>query len=97
IVVHRYVGLTIGLVVVMLGLTGSAIVYWRELDRMLNPERSVHETGGTQRSLDEILAIVKAAHPQRPKPWTLEPQYDARSPVYAIYRRPEERGLVYGT
>jgi len=98
VVIHRYVGLTIGLIVVVLGLSGSIIVYWREIDRTFNPqERVVHEPSRPMISLDEVLAIVKKAHPQRPKPWTLEMPHDDNAAYYATYSRPEERGLKYST
>lgn len=95
--VHRWIGLTIGLVILVLGVTGSVIVYWREIDRTLNPELEVQPQNGPMISLDEVLAIVKAAHPQRPKPWTVEMPYDEYAPYYATYSRPEERGLKYST
>jgi uncharacterized iron-regulated membrane protein len=95
--IHRWTGLTIGLVLVVLGLTGSFAVYWREIDRFVRPELRVEASGGVRLSPDEILAIAKKAHPQRPKPWTLEPPYDDRSPFNAIYSRPEEKGLKYST
>lgn len=95
--VHRWTGLTIGLVIVVLGLTGSFAVYWREIDRLVRPELRVHENGGTRLTPDEILAIAKRAHPHRPKPWTLEVPYDVQSPFNAVYSRPEEKGLKYST
>lgn len=96
--IHRWIGLTIGLVVVLLGLTGSIIVYWREIDRTFNPELRVQpQPGRPTVSLDEVLSTVKRAHLQRPKPWTLETPFDEYAPIYATYSRPEERGLKYST
>ena len=96
--IHRYIGLIIGLAVVVLGLTGSIIVYWREIDTAFNSELHVEPEAGRQKiTIDEVLAVVKRAHPQRPKPWTLEFPYDDESPYYATYSRPEEKGLKYST
>lgn len=97
VLVHRYVGLTLGVAFVVLGLTGSAAVYWRELDRALRPTLAVAERGQRQVTFDQVLATVRAANPQRAKPWTLEEPYDARSPIYAIYSRPEERPIEFGS
>jgi uncharacterized iron-regulated membrane protein len=95
--IHRYIGLTIGLAIVVLGVTGSIAVYWREIDRVVRPELDVRPQATAPISLGEVLAIVKRAHPQRPKPWTLEMPYDEHSPYQATYSRPEEKGLVYAT
>ena len=97
IVLHRYVGLTLGLAIVVLGVTGSAAIYWREIDRTVRPTLAVHERGMRQTSLDDALATVRRANPQRRKPWTLEEPYDAKAPIYAIYSRPEERPIVFGS
>lgn len=34
---HRWLGLTGGIVMVLIGLTGSFIVFYREIDAALNP------------------------------------------------------------
>lgn len=96
---HRWVGLTIGLAIVLLGLTGTVATFWREIDRFVRPEMAIQAPAGGARqlSVDEVLAIVKHAHPQRPKPWTIEMPYDGRSPFNCVYSRPEERGLKYST
>jgi uncharacterized iron-regulated membrane protein len=95
--IHRYIGLTIGLAIVVLGVTGSIAVYWREIDRVVRPELDVTPQATAPISLGEVLAVVKRAHPQRPKPWTLEMPYDEHSAYQATYSRPEEKGLKYST
>jgi uncharacterized iron-regulated membrane protein len=96
--VHRWIGIIIGLAVVVLGVTGSIAVYWREIDRTFNSELYVEPRPGQPMiSLDEVHAIAKRAHPQRPKPWSVEMPYDEHAPYYANYSRPEEQGLKYST
>jgi uncharacterized iron-regulated membrane protein len=97
--VHRWTGLTLGLAIVLLGLTGTVAGFWREIDRTLRPEMRVEAPAGQARQLgiDEVLAIVKRAHPQRPKPWTIEMPYDEHAPFNCTYSRPEEKGLKYST
>jgi uncharacterized iron-regulated membrane protein len=99
ILVHRWTGLLLGLAIVILGLTGTVASFWREIDRTLRPEMRVEAPAPDARQLgvDEVLAIVKRAHPQRPKPWTIEVPYDGHSPFNCIYSRPEEKGLKYST
>lgn len=36
--IHVYLGLFIGVILVLLGLTGSLLVFWQEIDELLNPE-----------------------------------------------------------
>lgn len=55
--VHLYIGLTIGVVFVILGLTGSFNVFIYELEELGLPQ--VHYEANTQlRSLDEIMQAV---------------------------------------
>lgn len=35
---HSYIGVAIGLLLVIIGLTGSSIVFHEEIDRALNPQ-----------------------------------------------------------
>lgn len=60
---HRYLGLTFGILLVILGLTGSALVFHREIDHALNPSL-MHVTPQTEhQSIDTILASARQAYP----------------------------------
>src|SRR5580658_6137707 len=61
-VAHLWAGVGLGLWLVMLGLTGSALVYQHSLRQVLEPERGI-KAGLAVLSLDELLARV---HRQRP-------------------------------
>ena len=54
---HLWFGLTIGLLWALQGLTGAALVFHRELDRLANPERV--GSAGPMRSLDEVIAAAE--------------------------------------
>lgn len=56
---HLWLGLTIGLLWAIQGLTGALFVFSREADRLFLPTPS----GGPMVSLDELVAAARAAAP----------------------------------
>lgn len=88
------IALTVGLVFVILGLTGSFNVFYFELEELGLPK--VHITPNAQmRSLDEIMLTVKAAHPQRQGAWYLHlPTYN-RDYLWVDYPNPEESSAKF--
>ena len=68
--VHLWLGLTAGAALVIIGLTGSILVLWQEIDTWLNDElMSVPIPGpkAVYRPLDEIVAAAKSTIPQGAK------------------------------
>lgn len=63
--VHLYLALTVGVLFVVVGVTGSCNVFYRELDELLNPQLIVQQPQGPYRPLDDILQAMKAAYPDR--------------------------------
>ncbi len=61
--VHRWLALVVGLLFVLLGLTGSLIVFGHRLDELLNPELLTTNGRGEYRSLDAILDAARRAVP----------------------------------
>lgn len=60
---HRWFGLIGGIVVVLIGLTGSFIVFYREIDVALNP--SLYASAGPEQSvtLSQVMRAAAAADP----------------------------------
>lgn len=58
---HRWLGLSVGLLFVLLGLTGSFLVFHRAIDEWLNPSILLAENRGFRKSLDEIVATARYA------------------------------------
>ena len=58
---HRWLGLTGGIVVVLLGLTGSFLVFYREIDAALNP--ALYAPAGPEQSvtLNDVMRAAAAA------------------------------------
>jgi uncharacterized iron-regulated membrane protein len=75
---HLWLGLSASAVWVLMGLTGAINVFRWDIDEWLNPELIVTEPEDTRKSLDEILAALRAAHPERNGIWSLEtPRHEA--------------------
>jgi uncharacterized iron-regulated membrane protein len=61
--IHLWIGLAIGLYVVVLSLTGSAIVFRRELDVAFGPARPAIDKTARIQSPDELAAAARRAYP----------------------------------
>ncbi|MDD5035033.1 MAG: PepSY-associated TM helix domain-containing protein [Methylococcaceae bacterium] len=65
--VHLYLGLWLGAILVVIGLTGSVLVFWQEIDAWLNPDLAQVEApaagAAAYRPLDEIVSAAQAAMP----------------------------------
>ena len=61
--VHRWIGLTVGLLFVLIGLTGSLLVFEHPLDAWLNPKILHVEEGTSRRSLVDVVSMAENAYP----------------------------------
>jgi uncharacterized iron-regulated membrane protein len=66
--VHLYLGLVAGVVFMVLGLTGSVLVFSGSIDRALNPELATRFDGEAAPAVlpDEVLEVLDRALGQRP-------------------------------
>ncbi|RTL18233.1 MAG: hypothetical protein EKK52_14935 [Burkholderiales bacterium] len=62
---HRWTGLVLATVWVLVGLSGSYLAFGPEIDRMLNPDWATPQSAGPARPLAEVLAAAQAAEPHR--------------------------------
>ncbi|MCC5796809.1 MAG: PepSY domain-containing protein [Methylophaga sp.] len=75
----------------LLGLTGSILAFYPELDRWLNPELVVEVPAeSSEYQLQTVLEKLQAAHPHRPNAWRLELPAHADYAITARYYNPEE-------
>ena len=90
--VHLWTGVALGLYVVVLSLTGSALVYRAELDRFFATPRAVLDEAATPMTADQLRAAAMKAYPG----WTVnevhEGRYRARSGGPAPGGARERRG-----
>jgi uncharacterized iron-regulated membrane protein len=82
--VHLWLGLALGLYVVVLSVTGSALVYRVELERYLQPPRPVFEPDRTRLTQDELRQTAERLYPG----WTVTrigTRVTRRNPVIEIW------------
>jgi uncharacterized iron-regulated membrane protein len=62
---HLWLGLGLGLILALIGLTGSVLVFWQEIDAALNSGlyRVAGNTAATSKSLDEIFTAARRHAP----------------------------------
>lgn len=85
---HLWLGLGLGGLLVLLGLTGSILAFYPELDALLHPEIRVEGTAPPD--WDRALATVRAAYPHKDGPWRFEVT-GAPGAIPARYYDPPER------
>ena len=68
--VHLWMGLTLGGLFALLGVTGSALVFYPEIDGLLHPE--VRAEASAAPDWDRALATVRNAFPDKAGPWRFE-------------------------
>lgn len=79
---HRDLGLSVGLVFVLLGLSGSLLVFYPRLDLWLNPQLQVAPQPGPEQSYQQMLETVQKAYPQCGGSWQLELPLRAEDRAY---------------
>jgi len=62
--VHLYIALTVGFMFAFSGLTGSTLVFYQEIDTLLNPQLTTVTPAIQRASLTEIITAVTATMPK---------------------------------
>jgi len=91
--IHLWIGLGIGLYVVLLSLTGSALVFRREMDRAFAPDRPVRDPARQTLSVEALTAAAQRAYPD----YTIETVglIQRRAPVIQFdFRRKSDSELI---
>lgn len=86
---HRWLGLTLGLLFCLLGLTGSLLVFYPELDRILHPQLTAGRAVGELQP-DRIVEALQRAEPTRSGSWRIELPRADDAPISARYYKPVE-------
>lgn len=68
---HLWLGLWLGALFVLLGLTGSALVWYVEIDALLHPEQAAVGTASTA-GWDRAVATLRRDYPAWTGPWRIE-------------------------
>ncbi|MCK6395188.1 PepSY domain-containing protein [Zoogloea sp.] len=86
---HLWVGLSLGGVFALLGLTGSVLVFYLEVDTLINPQIRV-EAPAPLPSADVVFAQLQRLHPERTGPWRIEMPLAPDRPLLVRYYNPPE-------
>lgn len=98
---HLYIGLVLGIILSIAGLTGSLIVFWQPIDAALNPELLAPDhscIGSAFRHIDELVAAVRAKIPPGGQLSSLDFPDQERPLLWAWYQVPTpeaEWGDIY--
>lgn len=87
---HRWLGLGLGAVFVLFGLTGSLLVFYVGIDEAIEPALAVPGPEPQVRSWQSVLDVLQRAHPQRDRGWRIELPPGGRGLVTARYLKPSE-------
>ena len=87
---HRWLGLVLGPVFVLLGLSGSLLVFYTAIDAAITPALQLPGPPPRVHSWQAVLDALQAAHPQRDRGWRIELPPEGRGIVTARYLRPAE-------
>lgn len=91
--IHLWLALSIGVVWVLLGITGSINVFRWDIDEWLNPELVVAHPGEQPQTLDQIFTAIRTAHSDRTGTWSLEmPRHRAGMIMARHFRKPGNGG-----
>jgi len=88
-ILHKYAGLTLGLLLSLIGLTGSLLVFDHALDETLAPETVTFNPSSRPATYAEVLASAQAAVPDNPAPTRLMIQRQPGSPHVVRFPSPD--------
>lgn len=91
---HLWLGLSLGLLLVMLGLTGSVLVFYVEIDRWLHPEQDVAGQA-MPASYDAAILTLRERFPDKHGPWRLEVTGQPGAIPARYYNPPETAGRAF--
>ncbi|MBD2771750.1 PepSY-associated TM helix domain-containing protein [Iningainema tapete] len=91
---HRYLGLVVGLVLIIIGLTGSLLVFEKEISQFLVTQQFGQVSVGQQRvPVESVLDTVKTAYASQPdlKLLGINTVGDAQTPYRVLLQSPNEQ------
>lgn len=88
---HLWLGLLLGGFFALLGLTGSALVFYPEIDQMLNRELMIKVGAPVHIRYQAVVEQLRRQFPQRRGAWRIEAPRASDQPIFARYLKPEEK------
>lgn len=90
--VHLWLGLSLGGAFALLGLTGSALVFYVELDRLMHPQLHL---AAQDPDWDQASRTLRTAFPALKGPWRLEVADDGRALPARYLNPPATQGRAF--
>lgn len=90
---HLWLGLGLGGLFVLLGLTGSILAFYPELDALMHPE--IRAEGSAPPDWDQALITLRTAYPDKQGPWRLEVTGAPGALPARYYQPPEREGYAF--
>lgn len=90
--IHLWLGLTIGGLFALAGLTGSALVFYPELDAAFSPALRAVPPGARPASWQAVYDTLRREHPQRTGAWRIEVRPNGGAIPVRYYRPRETEG-----
>ncbi|MDV2992967.1 MAG: hypothetical protein N4J56_002621 [Chroococcidiopsis sp. SAG 2025] len=88
---HRYIGLAVGLILIIVGVTGSFLVFQKEFDQYLLQRQFGQITPQPQRiAIEPVVNTVKAAYRDRPELKLASIDTLPHNPTYRVRLRTED-------
>jgi uncharacterized iron-regulated membrane protein len=88
---HRYIGLAVGLILIIVGVTGSLLVFQHEIDQSLVQRQFGQINSQPQRvAIESVVNSVKAAYRDRPKLKLASIDTLPHNPTYRVRLRTED-------
>lgn len=89
--VHLYLGLALGAILSVIGITGSLLVFYIEFDEILNPELVIQNREQLPRlPYEAVFRALRQTEPDRQHAWRLEIPNHPQRLITARYYKPQE-------
>ena len=88
---HLCIGLMLGGLFALLGVTGSVLVFYPEIDRALNSELRPSTSCARSVSVQAVVNQLRQLYPERHGGWRIELPLDDSTPITARYAQLSER------
>lgn len=88
---HRWLGLTAGLLFVLVGLSGSLLVFHHAIDEWLNPQLLLVSDSGPRRTLTEVVAAAQSTLGDQPAKVAFVEPPGAEHGVWTVWFRTSSR------
>jgi len=89
---HLWLGLSVGMILVLISLSGAAIVFYVELDRWLHPELQIPVPRSGEPDWEQAVRTLRATYPDKTGPWRIEVTSDQQLIPARYNQPPETRG-----